>query len=418
MKIVFKILFIVFYCSASFAQSGWVIRTVDSNPIVSIHFFNRDSLTAYGSTGLIFTTSNQGAVWYNRTSPNDGTYLTKNLDSGFAYAAGSVDFVGMISYTSNGGSNWNVSNVYAPSGGYCILHSLATVNRSLAFAGGVDFNLQTGSYRGLVYKTSNNGINWQNIFNVPGTDISDIYFKNANEGILLGYKDLYKTTNGGTNFVYTDSTPFYSNSFTNPFKDTIFICGKFGKIARSINGGINWNIYTMPSSSQLNKIIAINSKIVYTCGDSGKVYKTTNAGENWIDQSINQNLRFRDINFFDELTGFIVGDGGRIIRTTSGGPVFVSNPAIFFPNQYSLSQNYPNPFNPTTNINYDLPNHDFVSLRVFDIMGKEMETLVHEKQSAGSYSVTFNASAYPSGVYFYKLETGSFSETKKMMVVK
>ena len=88
------------------------------------------------------------------------------------------------------------------------------------------------------------------------------------------------------------------------------------------------------------------------------------------------------------------------------------------PKSYSLYQNYPNPFNPTTNINYDIPASGFVSLKVFDIIGKEIETLVNEKQTAGSYSISFNASTYPSGIYFYKLETNNFSETKKMLLIK
>ncbi len=88
------------------------------------------------------------------------------------------------------------------------------------------------------------------------------------------------------------------------------------------------------------------------------------------------------------------------------------------PKSYSLSQNYPNPFNPTTNINYEIPNSNFVTLKVYDINGKEIETLVNQKQNAGGYSVTFNAGNYPSGVYFYKLETNNFSETKKMILLK
>ena len=88
------------------------------------------------------------------------------------------------------------------------------------------------------------------------------------------------------------------------------------------------------------------------------------------------------------------------------------------PELFSLSQNYPNPFNPTTNIKYDLPVGDFVVLKVYDVIGNEIETLVNEKQNAGSYSVSFNAVNYPSGVYFYKLMTEKFSETKKMVVVK
>ncbi len=85
---------------------------------------------------------------------------------------------------------------------------------------------------------------------------------------------------------------------------------------------------------------------------------------------------------------------------------------------YVLFQNYPNPFNPTTNIRYDIRKNGIVKLIVFDALGREVETLVYEKQYTGSYEATFNASQYPSGVYFYRLTTESFSETMKMILLK
>jgi len=88
------------------------------------------------------------------------------------------------------------------------------------------------------------------------------------------------------------------------------------------------------------------------------------------------------------------------------------------PNKYALSQNYPNPFNPTTNIRYDLPKNTFVKLIVFDMLGREVETLVYEKLNAGTYSVDWNASQYPSGVYFYYLQADSYTEVNKMILTK
>jgi len=88
------------------------------------------------------------------------------------------------------------------------------------------------------------------------------------------------------------------------------------------------------------------------------------------------------------------------------------------PQNFTLEQNYPNPFNPITNIEYKVPNNAFVRLAVYDVLGKEMRTLVNETKSAGSYKVTFQASDLPSGVYFYKLTAGSFVSTKKLIVMK
>jgi hypothetical protein len=85
---------------------------------------------------------------------------------------------------------------------------------------------------------------------------------------------------------------------------------------------------------------------------------------------------------------------------------------------FYLYQNYPNPFNPSTNISYQLPASVFVTLRIFDVLGKEIETLVNERQNAGDYSVQFNASNQPSGVYFYKIEAGMYQDTKKILLFK
>lgn len=88
------------------------------------------------------------------------------------------------------------------------------------------------------------------------------------------------------------------------------------------------------------------------------------------------------------------------------------------PEKFSLKQNYPNPFNPSTKINYELKSSGFVSIKVYDVMGKEVSELVNEKQTTGSYEVTFDGTNLPSGVYYYRLETEGFSEVKKMSLIK
>ncbi len=85
---------------------------------------------------------------------------------------------------------------------------------------------------------------------------------------------------------------------------------------------------------------------------------------------------------------------------------------------YELSQNYPNPFNPVTTINYSISSNGNVQLKVYDILGREVATLVNETKVPGNYKVNFNASNLASGVYFYRLQTGSFVQTKKMVLMK
>ena len=85
---------------------------------------------------------------------------------------------------------------------------------------------------------------------------------------------------------------------------------------------------------------------------------------------------------------------------------------------FSLDQNYPNPFNPTTNIRFAIPQSSFVTLKVYNILGKEIATLVNEQKESGIYDVNFDASDLASGVYVYKIQAGNFSATKKLMLMK
>jgi hypothetical protein len=104
--------------------------------------------------------------------------------------------------------------------------------------------------------------------------------------------------------------------------------------------------------------------------------------------------------------------------TGCGGLITETGNTSNIPGNYSLKQNYPNPFNPVTKIDYALPKNGFVTLKVYDMLGREVVSLVNETKAAGNYSVDFNASSLTSGVYFYRLEVNSFVDTKKMMLVK
>jgi hypothetical protein len=99
------------------------------------------------------------------------------------------------------------------------------------------------------------------------------------------------------------------------------------------------------------------------------------------------------------------------------GEVMAVAPAAT-PKDFSLDQNYPNPFNPSTTISFSLPSQSFVTLKIFDAMGRDVATMINEELAAGNYARRWNASGLPSGVYFYRLQAGSFSETKHIMFVK
>lgn len=115
------------------------------------------------------------------------------------------------------------------------------------------------------------------------------------------------------------------------------------------------------------------------------------------------------------------GSGGilyNMLIDTSENPLGINNNQNTIPHNHALSQNYPNPFNPSTLITYDIPKDGIVKITVFDVAGKEVSTLVNKFQKSGKYSVSFDGSNFTSGVYFYKIETPGFTETKKMILIK
>ena len=105
-------------------------------------------------------------------------------------------------------------------------------------------------------------------------------------------------------------------------------------------------------------------------------------------------------------------------RDPTGNSIGIQIISSEIPKEFKLGQNYPNPFNPTTVIRYSLIVNSDVNLRVYDILGQETAVLVNEKQQPGTYETEWNASNYPSGIYFYKLSTGEFSQTRKAVLIK
>lgn len=184
-------------------------------------------------------------------------------------------------------------------------------------------------------------------------------------------------------------------------------------IASEINGDMLIG-YVIQGQTVLLKIDTLGNQIgnsFYISNQSpgtGKVYSDYLIINNRIISTWSDVRNHTDGDIYANIRSFINPDSVVAIHSISTD----------IPTGFKLFQNYPNPFNPNTKINYELINSKFVSLKVYDVLGNEVETLVSEKQNAGSYSVTFDAASKPSGIYFYKLVTDDFSETKKMVLVK
>jgi hypothetical protein len=195
-------------------------------------------------------------------------------------------------------------------------------------------------------------------------------------------------------------------------------------IFKTTNGGFNWIEQNNPistGSKQINNVKFINENTGWVAALTNTILRTTNGGTNWcIDFSVNS--VYNEFWCLEKNLKNIVWAGSSMVDSIfyrdSLNVVGIFNISSEIPDKFYLFQNYPNPFNPTTNIKYQIAKSSFVNFKIYDMLGREVETLVNEKQLPGTYETTFNASQYPSGVYFYRLTTEGFSETNKMILLK
>ena len=190
-------------------------------------------------------------------------------------------------------------------------------------------------------------------------------------------------------------------------------------ILTTTDGGDSWTTASYLENFQIYSFCFVDSLEGFLCGADGKILKSTDGGINWIPSYSGTEQNFHSINFVNHNTGWVVGAKSTIMKTSTGGISFVSD--NHFTNEiqdFNLSQNYPNPFNPTTTISYQISQRGLVTLKVYDVLGREVATIVNEEKISGSYEIKFDGSDLSSGVYFYKLQAGSFVQTRKMIYLK
>ena len=285
--------------------------------------------------------------------------------------------------------------------------------------------------RKYYYKTTNYGNSWDSIHPQNSSLISLIHFNSlefgwfVNLSVALSGAILYKTTNNGSDWVFSffNNMGIYSVLFIDTLNGWMSSKNSFSinTIYRTNDGGVTWITQSPGTGTLINSLYFTDKRNGWGAGDNSRIQSTTNGGVNWIDQtSFQPGINYNSVYFTDSLTGWVVGDSGVILKTTTGGVLTgFSNTSTEIPDKFSLSQNYPNPFNPNTIINFQCSMFNFISLRVFDVLGNEVATLVNENKQPGSYQIEFDGSNYPSGVYLYRLEiNGSIIDTKRMILLK
>ena len=149
------------------------------------------------------------------------------------------------------------------------------------------------------------------------------------------------------------------------------------------------------------------------------VFQSTNDGADWVTFNTDfPTVEVYDLKYKEGPSILLAATHGRGCFTFDISTIVNINNQHGLADKFSLSQNYPNPFNPSTTIKYEIPLGNQVTLKVYDVLGNEIASLINAKLNAGSYETEFNASKLSSGVYFYKLTVGDVSEIKSMILVK
>ena len=450
--------FILYFCILTFIisfnfsdnpPSGWYqqfIPNLHGGSIVDLTF--TDSLTGYAVTSVddslmsyILKTSNGGEDWHvllTDTGRNFSRIQFINNSTGYAstlYGTGTAKLL----KTSDGGMNWVKMNNPNDFSEYQDISVISENEVWMCF---------DNAFTGGVYRTTNSGINWENKYppqlsNGP-TRISMInsrigYISKGNES--RNY--LKKTTNAGNNWIdVVNGGGWEEMIFIDSLTGYKTLYNSLDCFKGTTNGGLNWDTIIYASKGNPNLAIidfdVVKDSIIFGVYYDGYftfpngqhryvIYKTTNNGLNWGFQIPDTSIRsiYNFVDFPDSIHGWSYSSRFNGVHTVTGGDTItypltdISNNNNQLPFNFILKQNFPNPFNPNTIISYELQITSFVKLKVFTVQGKEIKTLVNQKQGAGEYKIEFDAHELSSGVYFYSMFLDDAkTDTKKMLLIK
>ena len=335
--------------------------------------------------GRIFRTSDSGAVWDSVGSLGSGWLQSLNADSvgpGRAfifYAAG-----GPIYMSTDTGTTWTELEASLPGAGGGVT-CLASDGPDI-FAGTWDGpGPIISSNFSSVFRSTDHGAQWTSVATIFTPDCI------AAKGDLV----LVGSSHGGV-AVSADSGTTWSAAgqnldfFSIRFIGNNILAGTSSGLYRSIDNGATWMPVDSADDSLPTGMLAVTSHDIFAV--SGTPHT--------------------------DLPRLFMGPASEIVRAPISEVTPVIEPPRNVPLGYALLQNYPNPFNPTTNIEYRISDVGFVTLKVYDVLGQRVATLVDKVEQPGSYEVQFNGSNLASGVYFYRLDAGGYSKTLRMLLLK
>lgn len=363
--------------------------------------------------GGIFSTTDNGNNWsiINNGIEGSGLFNVLTKKDNYLYGGGVYQIGGNVysdvMITSNNGANWFLgSQIHRE------IFSIVTSGNNL-YAG---VQAYSGQY---IFKSTNNGINWSPSSNgIYGSNVVISMFSLNDTSLLAASGYLWKTTNSGVNWYLCDSGNVDNKVSYFCTNDTIIYAGSTnGIIYTSTNSGNNWNIKISEIQGRnIKSMTALNNYVFAGMGYPGGLYMSTNYGNNWTYLGLDSVF----------VTGLLIHDGYLFAATYGYGVwKYPLSPIVKIniieqnvPKYFGLNQNYPNPFNPSTNVKFSIVNAGDVKLVVYDVRGREVQTLVNESLKPGTYEVSFDGSSLTSGVYFYRLITNGYTQARKMLMIK
>jgi hypothetical protein len=365
----------------------------------------------------VFLTTNSGTSW----SP-----MNTNLTERYVWALA-------VSPASGGTGG---TNLFAGTSGWVFLstNSGSSWSQTATGPGGVSAfavsgaNLYAGGGNG-VYLSTNNGTSWKSVKSgLTNTSVRSLAVSDSNifAGTLGG--GVFLSTNNGTKWNAVNTNLTDGSVYALAFSGSNLFAGTGGGVFLSPDKGASWSSVSAGLESEGSVYaLAVYGSNLFAGTWSGNVFLSTNNGTTWT--SISSNLA-------DMVRALAVLNGTLFAGTNNGVwrrplseviSTSVETGRVDLPAAFSLAQNYPNPFNPSTVIRYTIPggggsrNYEEgrkTSLTVYDILGREVAVLVNDAKQPGTYEVLFNASNLASGVYLYRLNAGSFVETRKLCLIR
>jgi photosystem II stability/assembly factor-like uncharacterized protein len=287
------------------------------------------------------------------------------------------------------------------------------------------------------------GNTWSNVTTGTTANLRHIHFANDTVGYAVGDNGtLIKSIDGGVSWYLIDLSDFGKHNFNSIGvidRNHFTIVGSESLVIYSADGGVSFSRSSLPYLPILNMfdIVFLNSREGVIVGGSGLILKSIDRGESWVFSTIiktkssSKYADFISVSFYSPKCGIAIGqpemdyitsDGGNTWTGASTGCNVIKTKDYVSVESFALKQNFPNPFNPSTIISYNLPFDASVTLKVYDMLGKQITSLVNANQSAGSYNFKFDGANLSSGIYFYTLIANgtniNFSKTMRMILTK